>query len=52
MGYASGTEYEYAKVLMYALEWLAQEPVSLITHEPLGYSLFMLSRADLRGLFA
>jgi integrase len=51
-GYAPGTGYEYAKVLMYALEWLAQEPVSLTTHEPLGHSLLTLSRADLRALFA
>jgi integrase len=51
-GYASGTGYEYAKVLMYALEWLAQEPVSLTTHEPLGHSLLTLSRTDLRALFA
>ncbi len=51
-GYASGTGYEYAKVLIYALEWLAQEPVSLTTHEPLGHSLLTLSRTDLRALFA
>lgn len=51
-GYASGTGYEYAKVLMYALEWLAQEPVSLTTHEPIGHSLLTLRRADLRTLFA
>lgn len=51
-GYASGTGYEYAKVLMYALEWLAQEPVSLMTHEPIGHSLLALGQADLRALFA
>jgi len=51
-GYAPGTGYEYAKVLMYALEWLAQEHISLTTHEPIGHSLLMLSRADMRTLFA
>src|SRR5713101_5345912 len=51
-GYAPGTGYEYAKVLMYALEWLAQEPVSLTTHEPIGHSLLTLNRADMRTLFA
>ena len=51
-GYAPGTGYEYAKVLMYALEWLAQEPISLTTHQPIGHSLFVLSRADMRALFA
>jgi integrase len=51
-GYAPGTGYEYAKVLMYALEWLAQEPVSLTTRKPLGHSLLTLSRTDLRALFA
>lgn len=51
-GYAPGTGYEYAKVLMYALEWLAQEPVSLSTHEPVGHSLLVLSRTDMRALFA
>lgn len=50
--YAPGTGYEYAKVLMYALEWLAQEPVSLTTYEPIGHSLLTLSRADMRALFA
>lgn len=52
VGYAPGTGYEYAKVLIYALEWLAQEPISLTTHESLGHSLLTLSRADLRALFA
>src|SRR5215470_15201114 len=37
--YASTTVYEYAKALVYTLEWLAQEPVNLATQEPVGHSL-------------
>src|SRR5438067_2363063 len=49
--YAIGTVYEYAKALVYTLEWLAQEPVNMVTREPVGHSLFALSRSDLRSLF-
>ena len=52
VGYATGTGYEYAKVCAYALEWLAQKPVSLTTREPIGSSLLMLKRADVRALLA
>ena len=51
-GYAFGTIYEYAKVLMYTLTWLAQHPVRLGTAQAVEPSLFVLSRADMRALFA
>lgn len=51
-GYAAGTVYEYAKVLLYALEWLVQEPVNITTGKPVGHSLLSLSAGDLRSLFA
>ena len=51
-GYAFGTIYEYAKVLMYTLTWLAQRPVRLGTAQAVEPSLFALSRADMRALFA
>src|SRR5258708_40353207 len=47
-GYAFGTIYEYAKVLSYALTWLAQRPVQLGTGHRVELSLFPLSRADMR----
>jgi hypothetical protein len=47
-----GTVYEYAKVLLYTLEWLAQEPINIATREPVGHSLLSLNRNDLRSLFA
>ena len=50
--YSKGTIYEYAKVLLYALEWLAQEPVNVFTRESVGHSLFSLNRSNLRSLFA
>ncbi len=51
-GCASGTVYEYAKILRYALEWLAQEPLNLSTKEPVGHSLLHLSPGDIRSLMA
>jgi integrase len=52
LGYSFGTIYEYAKVLLYALTWLTQQPVQLGTGHPIPLSLFSLSRADMRALFA
>jgi integrase len=51
-GCAAGTVYEYAKVLLYALEWLAQVPVNLSTKKPVGHSLLHLSPGDIRSLMA
>lgn len=51
-GYSFGTIYEYAKVLSYTLTWLAQKPVQLGTGHRVELSLFSLSRADMRALFA
>src|SRR5260370_10892743 len=51
-GYAFGTIFEYAKVLLYTLDWLAQKPVQLHTGYPIEQSLFSLGRADMRALFA
>jgi integrase len=51
-GYSFGTIYEYAKVLLYTLTWLAQKPVQLGTGHHVTLSLFTLSRADMRALFA
>jgi integrase len=51
-GYSFGTVYEYAKVLKYTLNWLAQKPVQLQTGYPIELSLFSLGRADMRALFA
>jgi site-specific recombinase XerD len=51
-GYAFGTVYEYGKVLLYTLTWLAQEPVRLGTAQAVDRSLFALERADMRALFA
>lgn len=51
-GYAFGTIYEYGKVLLYTLTWLAQQPVRLGTGQPVDRSLFGLERADMRALFA
>ncbi len=51
-GYAFGTIFEYAKVLKYTLEWLAQKPVQLRTGYSIEPSLFSLGRADMRALFA
>lgn len=50
--YSLGTVYEYAKDLLYVIEWLAQEPVNAFTLEPVGHSLVSLKRSDLRTLFA
>jgi len=50
--YSTGTVYEYAKILRYALEWLAQAPVNLSTKEPVGHSLLHLSPGDIRSLMA
>ena len=52
VNYSAGTVYEYAKALLYTLEWLAQEPVNVFTQEPVGHSLLSLKRSDLRSLFA
>lgn len=49
---APGTVYEYAKALLYALEWLTQEPINIATREPVGHSLLSLNRNDLHSLFA
>lgn len=51
-GYSMGTVYEYAKVLLYTLSWLASKPIQLGTGHPIDLSLFSLSRADMRALFA
>src|SRR5260370_35482238 len=51
-GYSFGTIYEYAKVLLYALTWLTHKPVQLGTRHAIALSLFSLSRADMRALFA
>ncbi len=51
-GRSAGTVYEYAKVLLYALEWLAQEPVNLSTKKPAGHLLLHLSPGDIRSLMA
>jgi integrase len=51
-GCAAGTVYEYAKTLLYALEWLAQEPLNLATKQPAGHSLLHLSPGDIRSLMA
>jgi integrase len=51
-GCSSGTVYEYAKTLLYALEWLAQEPVNISTKRPAGHSLLHLSPGDIRSLMA
>jgi len=51
-GYSFGTIYEYAKVLLYAVTWLTHKPVQLGTGSPIALSLFSLSRADMRALFA
>ena len=51
-GYSFGTVYEYAKVLSYTLTWLSQKPVQLGTGHHVELSLFSLSRADMRALFA
>lgn len=51
-GYAFGTIYEYGKVLLYTLTWLAQQPVRLGTAQAVDRSLFALERADMRALFA
>jgi integrase len=52
LGYSFGTIYEYAKVLLYALTWLTQKPVQLGTKNTVELTLFRLSRADMRALFA
>ncbi len=51
-GYSFGTIYEYAKVLLYALTWLTHRPVQLGTKSTVELTLFRLSRADMRALFA
>ena len=51
-GYSFGTIFEYAKVLLYTLTWLAHKPVQLGTGHAVPLSLFSLSRADMRALFA
>jgi integrase len=51
-GYSFGTIYEYAKVLSYTLTWLTQKPVQLGTGHHVPLSLLILSRADMRALFA
>lgn len=51
-GYSFGTIYEYAKVLLYTLTWLAHKPIQLGTDFAIPLSLFSLSRADMRTLFA
>src|SRR5260370_4241547 len=50
--YSSGTVYEYAKILRYALEWLAQEPVNISIKDPVGHSLLYLSPGEIRSLIA
>ena len=51
-GYSFGTIYEYAKVLLYTLTWLTHKPVQLGTKHSVDLTLFRLSRADMRALFA
>ncbi len=51
-GYSFGTIYEYAKVLLYTLTWLTNKPIQLGTGHTIALSLFSLSRADMRALFA
>src|SRR6266700_6834228 len=51
-GYSFGTIYEYAKVLLYTLIWLTNNPIQLGTGHAIALSLFSLSRADMRALFA
>ncbi len=51
-GYSFGTIFEYAKVLRYTLTWLAHKPIQLGTGHAIPLSLFSLSRADMRALFA
>src|SRR5258708_39822234 len=51
-GYAFCTVYEYAKGLLYTLNWLAQKPVQLQTGYTIELSLFSLGRAGMRSLFA
>ncbi len=51
-GYSFGTIFEYAKVLLYTLTWLAHKPIQLRTGHAIPLSLFSLSRADMRALFA
>lgn len=51
-GYSFGTLYEYGKVLLYTLTWLAQRPVRLGTAQRVDGSLFALQRADMRALVA
>jgi len=51
-GYSFGTIFEYAKVLLYTLTWLAHKPIQLGTGFAIPLSLFSLSRADMRALFA
>lgn len=50
--YSIGTGLEYGKVLLYALEWLAQEPVRLSSQSPVGRSLLTLEPVDVRTLHA
>lgn len=49
---ALGTVYEYSKAMLYALQWLAQEPINIATREHVGHSLLSLNRNDLHSLFA
>jgi site-specific recombinase XerD len=51
-GYSFGTISEYAKVLLYTLTWLSNKPIQLGTGHTIALSLFSLSRADMRALFA
>lgn len=51
-GYSFGTIFEYAKVLLYTLTWLAHKPIQLGTGFAIPLSLFSLGRADMRALFA
>jgi site-specific recombinase XerD len=52
MGYSFGTIYEYAKVLLSTLTWLSNKSIQIGTSHPIALSLFSLSRADMRALFA
>ena len=49
-GYAFGTIFEYAKVLKYTLEWLAQKPVQLRTGYSIELSLFTENGPESPGL--
>jgi integrase len=51
-GYSFGTIYGYAKVLLYTLTWLTQKPVQFGTQHAVELTLFRLSCADMRTLFA